>query len=149
MNKTRKVFYEDFNSTEFFHRGFDLYRRTADGEFKFFSVRPEDNPQEREAFICWVREHNQYAVILLTWSIKRNILVFDKEQNKLLYQLHDPQNVFASRPNSWVDIFSEHDAEEKDCFLAKSVDKYMELIRYHDGKVMRAIGNTSNDPRDF
>lgn len=149
MNKTRKYFYEDFENTEFFHRGFDIYRRTVEGEFKFFSVKPEDNPKEREAFICWVREHKQYAVILLTWSIKRNILVFDKEENKFLYQLHDPQNVFSSRPNCWINVFSEHDMEEKDCFMAKSVDKYIELIRYHDGKVMRSIGNTSNDPRDF
>lgn len=145
----RQYFYEDFENTEFFSQGVDLYRRTSAGPLKIFTVDSQDNPENRDAFICWVRDHENYAVILIDWAIKRNILVFDRNDNKVLYQLHDPKDVFASRPNSWVNIYTKHQELDNECFVAVSVDRYHEFIRYRDGKVLKSVDPRGNDPRDF
>lgn len=148
---TRKYFYEDFDDTEFYSVGMDLYRRTEHGDVKFFSVDPKDSEKDEDrAYICWVREHENYAVILITWSIRGNVFVYDKAANKLLYRLHDPKNVFSDRPNSWIAIHTgPHQDIDEGCFAAISVDKYYEVIRLSDGEVIKAVDRRSNDPRDF
>lgn len=145
----RKFFYEDFENTEFFSQGSEIYRRTGDQEFKIFTLEAIDNPLAREPFICWLREHDHFVIMLLDWAIKRNILVFDRNDNKILYQVHNPKDLKQDGLASWVNIYVDHGEPEMDCFLAKSSNFYCEMIRYHDAQVMREIYPDRNDPRDF
>ena len=141
------MFYYRNENIEYIAEGNSLFRKIGNEKKHLLDILPEDNPRNSIPDVCYLVEYKNFVVMLIDWSIRRNVLCFDKNTDELIWQLDDPKDVFKTRKNCWVRAYEV--PEDPGEVMVNSVDGYRAAFDIATGKKTWEYDRKSGDPRDF